>query len=461
MKKVLLLAAAGIAALAFALPATAGAVTFRGVVVAKDSNRKSIVTVSRNGVVRTIRARGALRRVPVGKLVAVQAASLPDGTFAASRIRTLGKAGRAHFRATVVAVKGATLALSAGGSVFALRVRGGKTGSSTGGGLRPGDRIETNALVKRGSLQTRRDALKKIGHDDQLVLEGIYLDTADDGTIEMAVVHRGRVYISVPAGLLVPAFQPGDEIVAVVTVAEDGSFTLVKAENESSGGDDDGGGVNGDGTFTVVGLVTSLSLDRIFVKVDEHHDPVTCAVPLEFDTSGFAAGQTVLMTCEYGDGHPVLLKLQHYSESDHLYATGAITALTDDSIMIQGDGDPVTCAIPDELDLSDFEVGNVVIIYCVKIDDVWTLKAIKLKEEPPPPPPPPPPGDVLVYGSIDTLTPAEITVQGDGDPVTCAVPDGADLSAFNLDDEVYMKCVHTDSGLRLKRLQSGTSIWEG
>src|SRR5207245_8091644 len=183
MKKVLLLAAAGIAALAFALPATAGTVTFRGVVVAKDSNRKSIVTVSRNGVVRTIRARGALRRVPVGKLVAVQAASLPDGTFAASRIRTLGKAGRAHFRATVVAVKGATLALSAGGSVFALRVRGGKTGSSTGGGLRPGDRIETNALVKRGSLQTRRDALKKIGHDDQLVLEGIYLDTADDGTI--------------------------------------------------------------------------------------------------------------------------------------------------------------------------------------------------------------------------------------------------------------------------------------
>ena len=103
MKRVLLLAAAGIAALAFALPATAGTVTFRGVVVAKDSARKSIVTVSRNGVVRTVRARGALKRVRVGRLVAVQAASLPDGTFAASKVRPLGRAGRAHFRATVAA----------------------------------------------------------------------------------------------------------------------------------------------------------------------------------------------------------------------------------------------------------------------------------------------------------------------------------------------------------------------
>jgi hypothetical protein len=137
MRTVLLLAAAGIAALAFALPATAGNATFRGVVIAKDSARKSIVTVSRNGVVRTIRARGALKRVRVGRLVAVQAASLPDGTFAASRIRPLGRAGRAHFRATVAAVKGATLALSAGGSVFALRVRGSRTGSANGGGFRP------------------------------------------------------------------------------------------------------------------------------------------------------------------------------------------------------------------------------------------------------------------------------------------------------------------------------------
>ena len=96
-------------------------------------------------------------------------------------------------------------------------------------------------------------------------------------------------------------------------------------------------------------------------------------------------------------------------------------------------------------------------MYCVKIDDVWTLHAIKHKEDPPPPPP----DYVLANGSIDTLTAAEITVATDDGPVTCAVPEGADLSAFHADDDVEMKCVHTDAGLRLKRLQSGTALWEG
>jgi hypothetical protein len=457
-KRFLLLAAAGVAALTFALPATAGAATVRGVVIAKDAARRSIVTVSRNGVVRTIRARGAFKRVRVGRLVAVQAASLPDGTFAASKIRPVGRAGHANFRATVAAVRGTTLALSAGGSVFALRVRGGKTGSTTGGGFRPGDRIQANAQVKGGSLQARREALKRIGHDDQLVLEGIYLATAYDGTIEMAVVHRGRVYVTVPDDVVVPDFQPGDEIVAVVTVAEDGTFVLIKAQNESSGDDDDdGGGVNGDGTFTVMGVITSLSADRIAVKVNEHRDAVICAVPEDFDTEGFAVGQKVLMMCEYDGGHPVLLKLKHYEASDYLYAHGAITELTDDSITIQGDGAPVTCGLPEELDLSDFQVGDLVMVYCAKVDDVWTLKAIKHKEDPPPPPP----DYVLAYGSIDALTPSEITVATDGGPVTCAVPEGADLSAFQVDDEVQMKCIHTDAGLKLKRLQSDSATWEG
>lgn len=393
MKRVLLPAAAGIAALAFALPATAGTTTFRGVVVAKDAARKSIVTVSRNGVVRTIRASGKLNRLQVGRMVAVRAASLPDGTFAASKVRPLGRAGRAHFRATVVSAKGATLALSAGGSVFALRVRGGKTGAARVDGFRAGDRLDAYALVKRGSLQARREALKRIGHDDQLELEGIYLNTADDGTIEMAVAHRGRVFISVPADVEVPAFAPGDEMAALVTVNADGTFTLVEAENESSG-DDDGGGINGDGTFTVKGTITSLSVDRIFVEVEQHHDPVTCAVPAGFDTEGFAAGDLVEMTCDYADGNPVLVDLEPAGSDD--------------------------------------------------------------------PPPPPPPGDyVLADGPILSLDASEISVDGGDAPVTCAVPAGADLSAFSVDDDVEMKCVHTDSGLLLKRLQSDTAIWEG
>src|SRR2546429_1521312 len=113
MKKFLLLAAAGIAALAFALPATAGTVTFRGVVVAKDSARKSIVTVSRNGVVRTIRARGVLRRVRIGRGVAGPAAPPPAGAFAPSKIPPPGRARGARFPAPLAPATGAAPALSA------------------------------------------------------------------------------------------------------------------------------------------------------------------------------------------------------------------------------------------------------------------------------------------------------------------------------------------------------------
>jgi hypothetical protein len=390
MKRALLLLAAGIAALAFALPATAGTVTFRGVVVAKDAARKSIVTVSRNGSVRTIRTAGKLKKIQIGRIVAVQAASLPDGTFALSKLRPLGRANRAHVRATLASVKGATLALSAGGSVFSLRVRKGKTGAATSTGFRPGDRIDAKALVKRGSLQARRDALRRIGHDDQLELEGIYLDTKDDGTIEMAVVHKGRVSISVPDGVTVPDFQAGDEMVAVVTVASDGTFTLVSAENESSGGDDGSGGINGDGTFTVRGSITSLSVDRIFVQA-EHHDPMSCSVPADFDTEGFAVGDAVQMTCDYADGAPVLVGLEPAGGSDD----------------------------------------------------------------------PHPGDDVVADGPILTLTATEISVADVDGPVTCAVPEGADLSAFQVGDEVDMECAHTDAGLVLTSLDSDDASWGG
>src|SRR6187399_1749155 len=48
MKRYLLLLAASISALAVVLPATAGAATFRGAVVAKDAARKALVTASKD-----------------------------------------------------------------------------------------------------------------------------------------------------------------------------------------------------------------------------------------------------------------------------------------------------------------------------------------------------------------------------------------------------------------------------
>ncbi len=237
MKRALLLAVAVLAAIAFALPATSMAATFRGVVIAKDSARKSLVTASRNGVVRTVRARAAFKHVRVGRLVAVQAAALPDGTYAASKVRMLRKSRHAHFRATVVSGNAGRLVLSAGHSVFSLRVRGAKAPASEGSGdFKPGDDSTATRPSRAARSRASRKHVKKIGHSGELVLEGIYLGTDDEGTIELAVVHKGRVFVHVPEGMDVPEFQPGDEIALEVTVDDEGSFTLVKAENESSPG---------------------------------------------------------------------------------------------------------------------------------------------------------------------------------------------------------------------------------
>jgi hypothetical protein len=67
---------------------------------------------------------------------------------------------------------------------------------------------------------------------------------------------------------------------------------------------------------------------------------------------------------------------------------------------------------------------------------------------------------VEASGTISALASGSITVQADGDPVTCAVPDGADLSAFHAADYVSMKCVITPDGLRLERLRSATALYE-
>src|SRR5215210_1486667 len=260
MKRFALLLVATAAALIVILPATAGAATFKGVVIAKDSARKSLVTASRNGTVRTVRLTTGFKRARVGGTVLVRGSKLPDGTFSAAAVKRLGKSRGTHVRGTVVRRLGARLVISAGGSVFALRLTG-KRGAADGG-LKPGDRVDCDVRFKHGTPHADEGDIDELGHDGQLVLEGIYLSTAEDGTIELAVVHRGRVFVHVPEDVEAPAFEAGDEIALVVTVEDDGSFTLVKGENENEPGDE--GDVDIDeGQFSVMGILSALTEESV------------------------------------------------------------------------------------------------------------------------------------------------------------------------------------------------------
>ena len=189
MKRILVLAAA----IGLILPAAANAGTFRGVVIAKNAKRNALVTASAHGIVRTVRAPKAFRRIGLGTIVAVKAAKLPDGTFLARGTKQLRKAKRAHVRATVVKRAGKKLYLSAGNSVFSFGLRG-----NTGAKLRAGDRVNASAGFGKASLFC--NDVKSVGHDDQLEVEGIYLST-EDGVLSLAVHGRGLVKVTVPDDL--------------------------------------------------------------------------------------------------------------------------------------------------------------------------------------------------------------------------------------------------------------------
>jgi hypothetical protein len=388
MKRLLLVLATAAAAIAVVLPATAGAATFTGAVVAKDAARKALVTASRDGTVRTVRLHAGFARLRVGSKVSVSAVKLPDGTFT-GRVRLAGRARVAHVRASVVKRLSKQLVVSAGGSVFALRLTG-KRPASDKTGLQPGDKVDCNVRFKGGSPETRAGGIKEVGHDGRLELEGIYLSTADDGTLELAVVHRGRVLVAVPDDVDVPDFQPGDEIALVVTVEDDGSFTLVKAANENEPGDggDDGGVDIVKEHFSVVGEISAIGEDGLSVKVPEKPSPVRCTFdPETTDLSDFAVGEWVSMTCKYGDGRFVLVSLEHKDapappppggDAQGFAAAGTIADLDEEQISLDVDGheEPVACAVAPGADLSAFEVGDEVTMKCKLIDGDYTLKVL-------------------------------------------------------------------------------------
>jgi hypothetical protein len=467
MKRYLLLLAATTAALAVVLPATAGAATFRGAVVAKDSARKSLVTAGKDGTVRTVRLHANLNRFHVGSTVAVRASKLPDGTYSAAAVRRLGKARGTHVRGTVVRQLGAQLVISAGGSVFALRLAG-KQGSAAGG-LKPGDRVDCDVRFKGGSPTTRTGDVDKVGHDGQLVLEGIYLDTTDDGTLEVAVVHRGRVLVAVPDDVDVPDFTAGDEVALVVTVEDDGSFTLVKGESETQprDGGGDGGQVDiGKEQFSVPGILSAIGVDGLSVKVQGRVEPVRCTFkPGSVDLSGYEVGQWVSMTCKYGDGRFVLVSIKHQDAppapgDGPLSAVGTIASLDSEQVSVDtGAEDPVSCLVPDGMDLLGFTEGDSVKMYCVQNDDGdYVIKALVSDHASYTPD-----GSwFIVQGSILEVNSARVSVDVEGrdSPVTCAVAPGADLSAFHPGDAVTMKCKLIGDGFKLKLLQSATAHYE-
>ena len=302
MKRTLFLVAATAAVLA--LPATASA--FRGVAVAKDQARHSVVVAAKGGVVRTVRAPGRLGSIRLGHRVVYSARRLADGTFRATDIRSTGPARRAVLRGVVVRNQPRLrrLLLTAGGTVLSVRAPSRGFASNRGPGA--GDRVEVRVHVRGNGLNAI--SITTIGHAGTLELEGIFLSATSD-TLRLAVERRGEVFVSIPAGFQLPQLRPGDEIELIVTVDAAGAFTLVRVERDDEDNDDDNGRVRVRGDLTQLGGGT--------VTVQAHGaSPVTCAVPNGVDLSGFKVHDQVEMRCANVHGTLTLTRLRERDDDD-------------------------------------------------------------------------------------------------------------------------------------------------
>jgi hypothetical protein len=243
----------------------AGGATWKAVVVAKDPARKTVVTATANGVVRTVR--GAARSLAIGQAVTVRAAQLRDGTFRVHRLTPAGRAVRVQLRGVLIGHRAGSYLLSAGSSVLAVRAGlARRTAAAAVAGARPGDRVLMTASVRNGTLTAT--GVHTVGHAGNVEVEGIFLGLATTGQLRLAVVGRGEVLVAVPAGMTLPTLAPGDELELVVSVDPAGALTLVSIgasadendqgeDNDDQGEDDDDQGVTTTTTTTTTTPTTT------------------------------------------------------------------------------------------------------------------------------------------------------------------------------------------------------------
>jgi hypothetical protein len=462
MKRVLVL----VAAIGLILPAAAHAGTFHDVVIAKNAKRKAIVTASKNGTVRTVRTPKGFAKIGLGARVSVRAAKLPDGTFAAAAIKKIGLGRKARVRATVVKRARKRLYVSAGHSVFALGLR-----KRAGASLRPGDRIAATATVGKARLFC--DDVDPVGHTNELELEGIYLST-DENVLSLAVLHRGLVKVTVPDGLDVPEFEPGDQVWLLVSVEPDGTFTLLSADNEEADdgdySDDDGVDMD-DNYFIVTGVLSALSSTSVAVDVERHDEPVRCAVPAKMNLAGFAVGQFVEMKCLLLEGHFVLYALRSKTAEvpgdgeAKFDVKGFVAAIESGKIVVKlASGESVACALKPGQDLRGFAVGDFVEMKCLynpllgHYQLAWLYSdnaAIYSGEEDGKQ------GWFRLDGILTTLAPGYVAVQVAHHPlpVQCSIPAGMDLRGFTVGDAVELKCQDDGAGYYVRGLYSDDAQW--
>jgi len=247
MKKLLVTLAAGSA---LVLPATAGAATFGGVVIAKQPTRHAVV-VSTAGLVRTVHThRLGLR---VGTRVAVRARLLADGTFSARSVVTHGRAKTARIHGVVARQLKTGYLVAAGHSMLAVHTR--KLADDNAPATGPVTGTIVDVTVDTDDTELDEQDVEELGLAQRIELEGtiaaITPATAAAAGELVLTVGKSTISVVLPPGTTLPStLAVGDKVEVHATLAGD-TFTLAtthEEDNDDQGEDDGGhhgGGVDG------------------------------------------------------------------------------------------------------------------------------------------------------------------------------------------------------------------------
>lgn len=228
MKRLLLvLALLGVAA---AAPASSGAATFGGTVVAKE--RGKLLVASPAGLVRAVSGRATL-----GARVSVDA----------GRVKVVGRASTARVRGVVIRRLGAMMYISSNGHAIAVRsartrALSSATDTTPAAGTTttvpaPGDVVSTTVTVTTDGLD--EDETDTVGHQGAVQIQAQVV-AVSAGTVTL-LVNGVQVPVNLPAGLTLPSSLVG-QTVSLALNADDQDDDNSDQDDDEDGANDDGGG---------------------------------------------------------------------------------------------------------------------------------------------------------------------------------------------------------------------------
>lgn len=237
MKKIVIALAAVVAV---ALPANASAARLHGVVVSKQKARDVLVVAARNGTAWSVHTKSAAR---VGSVVTVSAKRLRNGTFAATQVRTSGRASHARIRGVVIRNVAGTTFLSAGRSVVAVRSKSRSLASAGQSGSQPGTVAQVGVEIgQSGSLTAT--SIAAVGQSDQIVIQAtvaaITPATATTPGSLTLTVNGQPLVIPLPAATsLPPTLVVGSTITLTIRFRAEGPVGTNPLDDDTDDTDDD------------------------------------------------------------------------------------------------------------------------------------------------------------------------------------------------------------------------------